>query len=318
MAEKVINRIHKSEQPLFTFELLPPLKGHTINEIYNAVDPLVEFNPAYINITYHQQEIYYKERENGLLEKKVIRKRPGTVALGAALNYKYGIPVVPHLICGGFTKEETEDALIDLHFLGINNVLAIRGDPVAGEKRFHPEPGGHKHSDGLVKQIMDMNRGEYLHDLTDATPTDFCVGVAGYPEKHAEAPNFETDLYYLKKKIEKGADYIVTQLFFDNSRYFRFVKMCRDYGIDVPIIPGIKPVSAKSDVKWIPKPFGVDIPEELVKEVNNCDNKEQAREVGVEWAIAQSKELLDAGVPGLHFYTLSRSDNIRKIARAVF
>ena len=318
MAEKVIDKINQSDKPLFTFELLPPLKGHTINEVYNAIDPLLEFDPAYINITYHQQEIYYKEREQGLLEKKVIRKRPGTVAIGAAIDKKYGIPAVPHLICGGFTKEETEDALVDLNFLGINNVLAIRGDPVAGDKRFRPEPGGHKHSEGLVRQIMDMNRGQYLHELTEANPTDFCVGVAGYPEKHGEAPNFESDLYYLKRKIEAGAEYIVTQLFFDNSKYFRFVEMCRDYGIDVPIIPGIKPVSAKSDVKWIPRPFNVDIPEELVKEVEKCDNKQQAREVGVEWAIAQSKELLDAGVPALHFYTLSQSDNIRKIAKAVF
>lgn len=318
MAEKVIDKINKSGKPLFTFELLPPLKGHTIEEIYNAIDPLLEFDPAYINVTYHQQEINYKERSDGLLEKRVIRKRPGTVALSAAINYKYGIPVVPHLICGGFTREETEDALIDLHFLGINNVLAIRGDPVAGEKRFRPEPGGHKHSDELVRQIMDLNRGKYLHDLSDASPTNFCVGVAGYPEKHAESPNFETDLYYLKKKIENGAEYIVTQLFFDNAKFFRFVAMCRDYGIDVPIIPGIKPVSAKSDVKWIPRPFSVDIPDELVSEVEKCDNKQQAREVGVEWAIRQSKELLDAGVPGIHYYTLSQSDNIRKIAKAVF
>jgi methylenetetrahydrofolate reductase (NADPH) len=316
---KVIDKIKKAKNTLFTFEILPPLKGHTIDEIYAAIDPLIEFNPAYINITYHQQEVVYKNRTDGFLEKKIIRKRPGTVAIAAAIKNKYKITVVPHIICGGFTKEETEDALIDLHFLGINNLLVLRGDPVPGNKRFISEPGGHKYSSELIEQIMNLNKGKYLHEhLMNAMPTDFSVGVAGYPEKHFEAPNLDIDLEYLKLKIDKGAEYIVTQMFFDNKKYFDFVDKCRNMDIDVPIIPGIKPVATLNDARLLPQTFHIDLPNDLMGEIKKCKSNKEVRQVGVEWAVMQSKELIQKGVPGIHYYTLDQSDNIRKIAKAVF
>jgi methylenetetrahydrofolate reductase (NADPH) len=316
---KVIDKIKKAKKTLFTFELLPPLKGHTIEEIYNTIDPLIEFNPAYINITYHQQEVIYKMRPDGLMEKRVIRKRPGTVAIAAAIQNKYKITVVPHMICGGFTMEETEDALIDFHFLGINNLLVLRGDPEKGKRKFIPVKGGHTYSSQLIEQIMNLNKGKYLHeDLVNAMPTDFSVGVAGYPEKHIEAPNMETDLEYLKLKVDKGAEYIVTQMFFDNQKYFDFVDKCRTNGINVPIIPGIKPISTLSDSSLLPQTFSIDLPNDLIIEINKCKTKEQVRQVGVDWAVKQSKELVSKGVSGIHYYTLDQSDNIRKIAKAVF
>ena len=316
---KVIDKIKKAKNTLFTFEILPPLKGHTIDEIYAAIDPLIEFNPAYINITYHQQEVVYKNRTDGFLEKKIIRKRPGTVAIAAAIKNKYKITVVPHIICGGFTKEETEDALIDLHFLGINNLLVLRGDPVPGNKRFISEPGGHKYSSELIEQIMNLNKGKYLHEhLMNAMPTDFSVGVAGYPEKHFEAPNMDIDLENLKLKIDKGAEYIVTQMFFDNKKYFDFVDKCRNMDIDVPIIPGIKPVATLNDARLLPQTFHIDLPNDLMGEIKKCKSNKEVRQVGVEWAVMQSKELIQKGVPGIHYYTLDQSDNICKIAKAVF
>jgi methylenetetrahydrofolate reductase (NADPH) len=316
---KVIDKIKKAKKTLFTFELLPPLKGHTIEEIYDAIDPLIQFDPAYINITYHQQEVQYKKRPDGLMEQRVIRKRPGTVAIAAAIQNKYKITVVPHVICGGFTKEETEDALIDLHFLGINNLLVLRGDPERGKRKFIPVKGGHTYSSELIEQIMKLNQGKYLHDeMEDAMPTDFSVGVAGYPEKHIEAPNMETDLEYLKLKIDKGAEYIVTQMFFDNRKFFDFVEKCRSKGINVPIIPGIKPVSTLNDSSLLPQTFNIDLPNELICEIKKCKTHAEVRQLGVEWAIMQSNELVRNGVPGIHYYTLDQSDNIEKIARAVF
>lgn len=316
---KVIDKIKKAKKTLFTFELLPPLKGHTIEEIYNTIDPLMEFDPAYINITYHQQEVQYKQRSDGLMEKRVIRKRPGTVAIAAAIQNKYKITVVPHMICGGFTKEETEDALIDFHFLGINNLLVLRGDPEKGKRKFIPVKGGHTYSSQLIEQIMNLNKGKYLHeDLVNAMPTDFSVGVAGYPEKHIEAPNMETDLEYLKLKVDKGAEYIVTQMFFDNQKYFDFVKKCRTNGINVPIIPGIKPISTLNDSSLLPQTFSIDLPNELIIETKKCKTNKEVRQLGVEWAVKQSKELVSKGVPGIHYYTLDQSDNIQRIAKAVF
>jgi methylenetetrahydrofolate reductase (NADPH) len=316
---KVIDKIKNSKKPLFTFELLPPLKGHTIQEIYNTIDPLIEFNPAYINITYHQQEVIYKTRPDGLMEKRVIRKRPGTVAIAAAIQNKYKITVVPHMICGGFTKEETEDALIDFQFLGIDNLLALRGDPPKGARQFIAEPGGHNHSSELIEQIMNLNKGIYLNeDLVDAMPTDFSVGIAGYPEKHCEAPNLESDLEYLKLKVDKGADYIVTQLFYDNQTFFSFVDKCRKIGINVPIIPGIKPVSTLNDIKLLPQTFHIDLPNDLVNEIKKCKSNKEVRIVGVEWAIEQSKQLIKYGAPGIHYYTLDQSDNVKKIASVIF
>ncbi|VAW29538.1 5,10-methylenetetrahydrofolate reductase [hydrothermal vent metagenome] len=315
---KVTEHIAGSDKALFSFELLPPLKGQDFSAIQKTIDPLIEFNPAFVNITYHQQEVVYDTLENGLMKKRIVRKRPGTVGISAAIKYRYGIPVVPHIICGGFTREETENALIDLNFLGIKNLLVVRGDPPMGMKTFVPEPEGNAHSLDLVKQIARLNKGEYLEkDMKNYRSTDFCIGVAGYPEKHSESPNLESDLHFLKKKVEAGAEYIVTQMFFDNQKYFDFVKNCRAKGIEVPIIPGLKPVTTKSQMISLPQTFHVDLPEALVKEILKCKDNKDVRRVGVEWAIEQSKGLLKFGVPGLHFYTMGKADNIREIAKDI-
>ncbi|HOW30540.1 MAG TPA: methylenetetrahydrofolate reductase [NAD(P)H] [Bacteroidales bacterium] len=317
---KVIDHIKRANgKTLFTFELLPPLKGETIESIYETADPLMDYSPAFIDVTYHREEIVYKQRTDGLLERRTVRKRPGTVGISAAIKFKYKIDVVPHIICGGFTREETENALIDLYFLGIDNLLLIRGDNPAGEKVFRPEPDGHKHAIDLVKQVVQLNNGKYLEEeLLNPIPTHFCIGVAGYPEKHVEAPNLQLDLQNLKDKVDAGADYIVTQMFFDNAKYFAFVDACRQIGINVPIIPGLKPISLKSQLASLPKTFAIDLPEELVNEVLKCRDNQQVRQVGIEWGIKQSRELVKAGVPVLHFYTMGKSDNIRKIVEAVF
>jgi methylenetetrahydrofolate reductase (NADPH) len=317
---KVIDHIaRRNGRTLFTLELLPPLKGENIEAINQTIEPLIEFNPSFVDVTYHREEIIYKQREDGLLERRTIRKRPGTVGISAAIKYKYNIDVVPHIICGGFSREETENALIDLYFLGIDNLLLIRGDNPAGEKVFKPEINGNAYGIDLVKQVMDMNRGKYLEDeLMNPIPTDFCIGVAGYPEKHVEAPNMITDLAHLKEKVDAGANYIVTQMFFDNKKFFQFEKACRDTGITVPIIPGLKPISLKSQLSILPKTFAIDLPEDLVREVEKCTDSQQVRQVGVEWAIEQSRELMKFGVPVLHFYSMGKSDNIRKIVKEVF
>ena len=315
----VIELINNSKGPLFTFELLPPLKGHSIERTYSAIDRLIEYAPAYINFTSHRNETILKERPDGLLEKKVVRLRPGTIALAAAVKYKYNIIVVPHILCGGFTKEETENVLIEMRFLGIDDVLALRGDPQKGTRSFIPEKNGHSHTTDLVNQISDMNRGKYLEEnLENADPTNFCIGVAGYPEKHFEAPNRLVDLENLKKKIDAGASYIVTQMFFDNNKFCRFRDECRKNGITVPIIPGIKPISALHDIKLLPQTFHIDLPNDLFAAVSKCKTDTEAREAGIEWATMQSRELLKLGVPGIHFYTLGRSDNIARIVKATF
>jgi methylenetetrahydrofolate reductase (NADPH) len=315
---KVTEHIEKLKGPKFSFEILPPTKGSSIHTIYDTLDPLMEFKPPYINITYHQAEVDLKERPDGLLEPKVVRKRPGTVAISAAIQNRYRVDVVPHLICGGFSKEETEDALIDLHYLGIHNILIVRGDanPLTG--RFLSTRNGHVHAIDLLKQVVDLNKGKYLEDdLENPEPLDFSPGVAAYPEKHIEAPNFESDLAHLKAKIEAGAEYVVTQMFFDNSKFFSFVEACRNAGIKVPIIPGIKPVSIKRHLNILPQTFKVDIPAELSREMDKCKNNDEVRQVGIEWAIQQSKELIASGVPIIHFFTMGRADNIRKIAEAI-
>jgi len=315
----VIEKIKNAKGPLFTFELLPPLKGHSIDRIYSAIDRLVEFNPAYINFTSHRNEITYFERPDGLLEKKIIRIRPGTIAIAAAVKYKYNITVVPHILCGGFSREETENALIEMNFLGIDDVLALRGDPPKGTRRFLPEKDGHANTFELVRQITNMNKGKYLESsLEDNTPTKFCIGVAAYPEKHFEAPNRQIDIEYLKHKVDAGAEYIVTQMFFDNRKYFRFIDECRKAGITIPIIPGIKPISALNDIKLIPQAFHIDLPNDLVTSVQKCNTDKEAREVGIEWTTLQSKELLKEGVPGIHYYTLGRSDNVARIVKASY
>ena len=315
----VIETIKSAKRPLFTFELLPPLKGHSIERTYTAIDRLIEFGPAYINFTTHRNETIFKERPDGLLEKRVVRLRPGTIALAAAVKYKYNILVVPHLLCGGFTKEETENVLIEMKFLGIDDVLALRGDPQKGSRTFIPEKDGHAHTYELVQQIADMNRGKYLEEnLENAEPTSFCIGVAGYPEKHFEAPNRQVDMENLKRKVDAGASYIVTQMFFDNNRFCRFRDECVKMGITAPIIPGIKPISALNDIKLLPQTFHIDLPNDLFSAVQECKNDSEAREVGIEWASVQSKELIKLGVPGIHYYTLGRSDNIARIVKASF
>lgn len=315
----VIDKIKTAKGPLFTFELLPPLKGHSIERVYSAIDRLIEFNPAYINFTSHRNETIYVERPDGLLEKKVVRKRPGTIALAAAVRYKYNIPVVPHVLCGGFTMEETENVLIEMNFLGIDDVLALRGDPQKGFRTFIPEKNGHTHTYQLIQQIVNMNNGRYLEDsLIGTSPTRFCIGVAGYPEKHFEAPNRQTDMENLKLKVDTGASYIVTQMFFNNQRFFRFRDECRKMGIDVPIIAGLKPISALNDINLLPQTFHIEVPNELVSELKKCKTDEDAREAGIEWATMQSKELIREGVPGIHYYTLGRSDNIARIVKASF
>lgn len=316
---KVTEYIEKADKTLFSFELLPPLKGQNFDSIQQTIDPLLEFNPAFINITYHQEEVVYESLPNGLMRKKIVRKRPGTVGISAAIKFRYGIPVVPHMICGGFTKQETENALIDLNFLGVKNLLLVRGDPQPGQRNFIPEKDGNVHAIDLVEQVVKLNQGEYLDEVMQKTATtDFCIGVAGYPEKHIESPNLESDLHFLKKKVEAGASFIVTQMFFDNQKYYDFVKNCRQAGINVPIIPGLKPITSVKQLVSLPKTFNVDLPEDLVKEVLKCKNNQEVRHVGVEWAIQQSRELLDFGVPVLHFYTMDKADNIYEIAKNVF
>jgi len=319
MEERVIEHIAQAESTLFSFELLPPLKGQDFSSTANAIDPLMEFNPSFINITYHQEEVVYENLSNGLIKKHTVRKRPGTVGIAAAIKFRYGVNVVPHIICGGFTREETENALIDLQFLGVNDVLVVRGDPQVGMKKFIPEPDGNKHAVELVEQINKLNNGLYLdEELLNTRSMNFCIGVAGYPEKHAESPNMDSDIHFLKKKIEAGAHYIVTQMFYDNRKYYDFEKRCRDEGITVPIIPGLKPITTMDQIISVPKTFNVDIPAGLVKEMLKCKDNSQVRELGVEWAIQQSKELMEYGAPVLHFYTMGKSDNIQKIAKAVF
>lgn len=316
---KVIDIINKSDKTVFSFELLPPLKGNDASNIYRTIESLVDFDPKYINITTHRDEMIFKEMADGSIKKQVVRKRPGTVAIAAAIQHKYGIPVVPHILCGGFSKSETEHVLIDLNFMGISNVLALRGDGSKNEHVFRPEPDGHANANELVGQIVDLRNGKYLDaDLKNSAPLDFCIGVAGYPEKHFEAPNFETDLMYLKQKVDAGADYIVTQMFFDNQVYYDFVDKCRAIGINVPIIPGIKPINLKNQLTVLPKIFSIDLPIELATELAKCKNNDDAKIVGTEWAIQQSRDLVAHNVPSLHIYTYGVSDNTRKIVETVF
>tara|TARA_R110002073_G_scaffold57778_4_gene146787 strand:+ start:220304 stop:221260 length:957 start_codon:yes stop_codon:yes gene_type:complete len=304
---------------LFSFEIIPPQKGRNIKELYNNIDPLMEFKPPFIDVTTSREEYVYLNKEGGLLDRKITRMRPGTVGICAAIKHKYNVDTVPHVLCGGFTKEETEYLLVDCHYLGIDNIMALRGDAMKHQQYFEAAQGGHQYATELVGQIQNLNAGKYLHDVIEVDDrADFCIGVAGYPEKHIEAPSLQTDLKRLKQKVDAGADYIVTQMFFDNTKYFDFVKKVRAAGIDVPIIPGIKPVAVKRHLQLLPQVFKIDLPEDLVQEIEKCKDNKQVREVGVEWCIQQSKELYAAGVPVLHYYSMGKSDNIRKIAAALF
>lgn len=313
---KVTDILKESKKPLFTFELLPPLKGHTLENIFKSTEKLMEFSPSYINITNHQNEIVYEEDEVNGIRRKIVRKRPGTLGIAAALQYRFGIPSIPHLICGGMSDLEIENTLIELNFLGIDNIFALRGDPPKGETRFIPCQNGYTHSSEMVAQVSNMNRGIYLDDsIKDSVCTDFCIGVAGYPEKHFESPNLDIDIINLKRKQDAGASYVVTQLFYDNKAYFEFVEKCRDNGITIPIIPGIKPLTRKAHLSIIPTTFSIDIPSELVDMVLSAKSKEEIREVGIWWGIKQSKELLNAGVPGIHYYTIGSVNSVAEIVK---
>lgn len=316
---KVCDHITQAKgKTLLSYEVLPPLKGGRMADIFNMLDPLMEYKPSFIDVTYHREDIVFNKRDSGFYEKLSIRKRPGTVGICASLMHKYHVDTVPHLICGGFSIAETEDALIDLAFLGIDNVLALRGDPRNMEPKFMPEPDGHKYAVDLVGQLQNLNVGKYLdQNLANAAPTEFCIGVAGYPEKHFEAPNFDTDMQYLKKKVDAGADYIVTQMFFDNQKYFNFVDKCREVGITVPIIPGLKPVTKKYQLNSIPRMFYIDFPEDFVKEMEKTKNSKESQQVGVDWCIAQSKELAAKGAPILHYYTMGDTSTMLKILKEV-
>jgi methylenetetrahydrofolate reductase (NADPH) len=312
----VIEHINNSQSTAISFEILPPLKGKGINALWEHLDPLMEFKPAFINVTYHRSESMFKRKLDGTFEKVEVRKRPGTVGICAALMNRYQVDAVAHLICGGFSKQETEDALIDLHFLGVNNALVLRGDAPKNETFFEAEPGGHKYAIELMQQVINMNNGIYLEeDLKNAVKTNFCIGVAGYPEKHFESPNMQNDLAFLKAKVDAGAEYITTQMFFDNKKYFDFVKSCRDTGITLPIIPGLKPLSTKKQLTVIPRMFHVDIPEELSNAILKCKTDADVEIVGTEWLLQQSKELKASGVPVLHYYTLGKPHMVVNMAR---
>lgn len=315
----IAENLRISNKTLFTFEILPPLKGRGIDAIYNAIDPLLDFGPSHINITYHAADVEYRTLSNGNLEKRFVKKRPGTVAIAAAVKYKYNIDVVPHIVCGGLDMYEIENILVDLNFLDIHNIFVLRGDPPKGSRVFVPKEKGYSHTTELMEQVNNMNNGIYINStLKSPVKTDFSMGVACYPEKHIEALNMKTDMHYLKEKVKLGAGYMVTQMFFDNSKYFGFVESCRKEGIDIPIVPGIKPVMSLRDVGMLPQTFNIDLPEELSNELEKCDTDESVYRVGIEWAVKQSKELKDFGVPSIHYYTLGKSDNIREICKEVF
>ncbi len=315
---KVTDHIAQAKDTLISFEVLPPLKGRGIEALYKHLDPLMEFKPSFINVTYHRSEHVFKKRGDGSFEKVIVRKRPGTESICAAIMNKYNVDTVPHLICGGFSINDTEDALINLRYLGIDNVLVLRGDAAKNETAFEPEPGGHKFASDLLKQVANLNAGIYLEDdLKGTHKTEFCIGVAGYPEKHFEAPNMDTDLQYLKAKVDAGADYIITQMFFDNAKYYAFVDACRAIGITVPIIPGLKPVYNKKQLTVLPKTFHIDLPADLSNEILKCRSDEEVEKLGEEWLLAQSKDLKKNGVPVLHYYTLGKPHVIANVVKGL-
>ena len=313
---KVTDHIVQAKETLISFEVLPPLKGKGIEALYKHLDPLMEFKPSFINVTYHRSEHVFKKTADGNFQKVIVRKRPGTESICAAIMNKYNVDTVPHLICGGFSINDTEDALINLRYLGIDNVLVLRGDAAKNEAAFEPEPGGHKYASDLLKQVVNLNAGIYLEDELKGTHrTDFCIGVAGYPEKHFEAPNMESDLQYLKAKVDAGADYIITQMFFDNAKFFAFEKACREIGINVPIIPGLKPIYTKKQLTMLPKVFHIDLPAALSNEILKCKNDEDIEKVGEEWLLNQSRELKKFGVPVLHYYTLGKPHIVANVVK---
>jgi methylenetetrahydrofolate reductase (NADPH) len=317
---KVTQHIEDAKgKPLFSFEILPPLKGQNIQSIFDGIDPLMEFDPPFIDVTYHREEYEYKELPNGLFQKKVVKKRPGTVGICSAIQNKYKVDAIPHILCGGFTKEDTENLLIDLDFLGIDNVVALRGDALTTETYFNAEKDGNFYASELVTQINNLNNGIYLDEnLKNVSSTNFSIGVAGYPEKHMEAPSLDSDIHFLKEKIKNGADYIITQMFFDNKKFFDFVDKCRVAGITVPIIPGLKPISTKRQLNLIPHRFSIELPDDLIMEVVKATDNNAVKQIGIEWCTQQSKELVKAGIPVLHYYSMGKAENIKAIAKQIF
>ena len=317
---KVTQHIENANgKPIFSFEILPPLKGQNIQSIFDAIDPLMEFNPPFIDVTYHREEYEYKELPSGLLEKKIVKKRPGTVGICAAIQNKYKVDAIPHILCGGFNREDTENLLIDLDFLGIENVVAMRGDALKTETYFKPEKNGNEYATDLVLQIANLNKGIYLdEDLQNSSNTNFCIGVTGYPEKHMEAPSLDSDIHFLKQKIKNGAEYIITQMFFDNKKFFDFVSKCRAAGITIPIIPGLKPIATKKQLNLIPHRFSLELPDDLIMEVVKAKDNDAVKQIGIEWCTQQSKELLAGGIPALHYYSMGKPENIKAIAKQVF
>lgn len=312
--------ILNSKKTAFSFEILPPLKGNGIESVYDTIDQLLEFNPQYIDITTHRSQLVYRALENGLYQCERVRQRPGTVAIAAAIKSKYNIDVVPHILCSGFSKEETEYVLIDLDFLGIYDILLLRGDKAKHENAYMPNEEGYAHASELQEQINLFNKGYFLDGTKQRKERvhTFSYGVAGYPEKHEEAPNVDSDIYWLKKKIENGAEYIVTQMFFDNEKYFEFVNLCRKEGINVPIVPGVKPITTMKQISVLPKTFHVDLPQDLANELRKCKSDDDARNVGVEWCVMQSKDLIARGAPSIHFYTMSNARSVKEIAKRVY
>ena len=306
-------------KPLFSFEILPPLKGQNIQSIFDGIDPLMEFDPPFIDVTYHREEYEYKELHSGLFQKKVVKKRPGTVGICSAIQNKYNVDAIPHILCGGFTKEDTENLLIDLDFLGIDNVVALRGDSLMTETYFNAEKDGNNYASELVTQINNLNKGIYLDEsLKNVANTNFCIGVAGYPEKHMEAPSLDSDIHFLKEKIKNGAEYIITQMFFDNKKFFEFVDKCRAAGITVPIIPGLKPISTKRQLNLISHRFSIDFPDDLIMAVVKANDNNAVKQIGIEWCAQQSKELVKAGIPVLHYYSMGKAENIKAITKQIF
>ena len=316
---KVIDILKRSRSPFASFELVPPLKGSDVSKLYSSIEPLMEFAPPFLNVTCHRDEVEYHENSDGTYTRMTLAKRPGTIAIVAAIMKRFSIDIVPHVICGGASKHKIESEMLDLHFLGIDNVVALRGDAIPGQRFFIPDPEGFAHTDELVGMISNLNKGRYLDPtVVNGLPTDFSIGVAGYPEKHYEAANLDTDIQHLKEKVEKGADYVITQMFFDNARYYDFVDRCRKAGITVPIIPGLKPISVARQIDLLPRSFHLDIPQDLVNEILKAKTKEQVYEAGVAWCVAQSQDLLRHGIPAIHYYTMGKADNIRKIVKTVF
>ena len=317
---KVIDILNSSQKPFASFELVPPLKGSDVSRLYDSIDPLMQFQPPFINITCHRDEVEYVPNGDGSYRKMTLAKRPSTIAIVAAFMRRYPhLEIVPHVICGGASQSRVESELLDLHFLGIQNVVALRGDAIPGQRFFIPEADGFSHSSELVAMIRHLNGGQYLDPtVKNGLSTDFCVGVAAYPEKHFEAANLDVDIQHLKQKVEAGADYIVTQMFFDNQQYFHFVERLREVGITVPVIPGLKPISSQRQIDLLPRSFHIDIPQALVNEINKTKTADAVYQVGIEWAIAQSRDLLAHGAPAIHYYTMAKPDNVCQIVEKVF